>query len=237
MIEKLFSLKKLTFISISVYGHDLESFKRVTGKPDKQYRKLVDNLNRIADHRGAGRKFMEIHLRTDRSFTWHPEDGIDDNSSELVKAMHRAIHEGGLKWLGNQLLYDTWGGMVNSEDVADLDIEMSDGSNLPKIGACYLLFDEPMIFADGGVNACACRGVDRTLQIGDLNNSTLRQVLSSENAVYHNIINRHQKNDYPETCKDCTIYRSVYRRPRGWSYTSIAAFFKKHDERAGINRY
>ena len=232
MIEKIFTLKKMGWLGFSIYGHDLESFTRITEKSKKQYDKLVGNLNRIADHPGAGQDLMEIHIRTDRTFTWHPNDGVDNNSSELVKAMHRAVTEGGVKWLDNFLLYDNWGGMVNNEDVAELDIELSDGSLQPKVGACILLFDEPMIFADGGVNACACRGVDRSLQIGDLKKTDLSQVLSSNNTVYRDIINRHQKNDFPDTCKDCMVYRSVYRKPRGWSYTSISEFFRKHRERA-----
>jgi len=233
MIEKLFSLNKLAWLGISIYGHDLESFIRITGKPDKQYSKLVANLNRIADHGGTGRDLFEIHLRTDRAFTWHPDDGIDGQSSELVQAMYRAVTEGGVKWVGNWDIYDTWGGLINADDVADLDIELSDGSHQPKVGACILLFDEPMIFADGGVNACACRGLDRSLQIGDLNKSSLSQILSSNNGVYRGIIDRHQKSDYPETCKDCMVYRSVYRKPRGWPYTSVAGFFKKMAARTG----
>jgi hypothetical protein len=227
MIDRIFSLQKLEWLGFSIYGHDLESFSRITGKPKQQYRKLVTNLNRIADKGGPGRELFEIHLRTDRAFTWHPDDGVDASSSNLVKAMCRAVREGGVKWIGNWDIYDTWGGMVTPEDVADLDVELSDGSHQPKVGACILLFDEPMIFADGCVNACACRGIDRSLQIGDLKQSSLSQILSSDNKLYRNIIERHNKSDYPDTCKDCMVYRSVYRKPRGWPYTSVAEFFKK----------
>ena len=231
LMERIFAWKKLSWLGISIYGHDAESFMRITGKPKKQYDMLVDNLNRIADTKGGGKDLMEIHLRTDRSFAWHPNDGIGPDTSDLTKAMYRAVTEGGVKWLENFELYDSWGGMVTDEDIADLDIELSDGSYLPKVGACILLFDEPMIFADGGVNACACRGVDRSLQIGDLKKSSLKQILSTDNETYHGIINRHQKNDYPETCQDCVVYRSVYRKPRGWPYISISDFMKKHVER------
>jgi len=232
MIDKIFNLKKLEWMGFSIYGHDLESFSRITAKPEKQYNRLVTNLNRIADNSGSGKDLFEIHLRTDRSFNWHPDDGIDENSSDLVKAMYRAVTEGGVKWCGNWEIYDTWGGLVTPEDVVDLDVELTDGSHQPKVGACILLFDEPMIFADGAVNACACRGIDRSLQIGDLHTSSLKEILSSDNTVFRGIIDRHQKSDYPETCKDCMVYRSVYRKPRGWPFTTIAEFFKKHDERA-----
>lgn len=232
IIEKIATYKKLSWLGLSIYGHDAESFTRITGKPEKQYNLLVENLNRLADLGGVGRELFEIHLRTDRSFSWDPNDGVDDQSSDLVKAMHRAVHEGGVKWVGNWVIYDTWGGLVTPEDVADLDIELSDGSHQPKVGACILLFDEPMIFADGCVNACACRGLDRSLQIGDLKKTSLSDILSSDNSIYQNIIKRHQKSDYPETCKDCMVYRSVYRKPRGWPFTTVAEFFKKHDQRS-----
>ncbi len=232
MIDKLLVLKKLVWLGFSIYGHDAESFMRITGKPRKQYDKLVENLNLISEKSDPSREFMEIHIRTDASFKWRPKDGITDNSSDLIKAMYWAVNKGGAKWLDNFLVYDNWGGMVTEEDVIDLDLELSDGSYLPKVGACILLFDEPMIFADGFVNACACRGVDRSLVIGDLNETSLAQILSSNNTTYHNIIDQHQKNNYPNTCKDCMVYRSVYRKPRGWPFTSIKSFFEKHEERA-----
>jgi radical SAM protein with 4Fe4S-binding SPASM domain len=232
MIDKIFMLKKMAWLGFSIYGHDAESFTRITGKPRKQYDKLVKNLGLISQRPGAGRNLMEIHMRTDASFDWHPNDGVDGNSSDLIKAIFLAVQNGGVKWLDNFLVYDNWGGMVTEDDVSDLEIELSDGSYLPKVGACILLFDEPMIFADGKVNACACRGVDRSLVIGDLKKNSLTQILSSENKVYRNIIDRHHDNDYPETCKDCMVYRSVYRKPRGWPFMSIASFFKKHQERA-----
>ena len=40
----------------------------------KQYDKLVKNLNIIASRSGAGKNLMEIHIRTDASFKWHPND-------------------------------------------------------------------------------------------------------------------------------------------------------------------
>ncbi len=232
MIDKICTLNKLAWLGFSIYGHDAESFTRITGKPRRQYDKLVKNLNLISKRPDVGRDLMEIHIRTDASFKWHPNDGIDNKASDLMKAMFEAVQNGGVKWLDNFLVYDNWGGMVTDDDVSALEIELSDGSYLPKVGACILLFDEPMIFADGVVNACACRGVDRSLAIGDLKETSLNQILSSDNKIYRNIIDRHQKNDYPETCKDCMVYRSVYRKPRGWPFTSISSFVKKHQERA-----
>ncbi len=232
MIRRVLNLKKLNWLGFSIYGHDEESFIRISGKTKKQYDRLVQNLNFLADIGSEGRDFLEFHLRTDKTFTWSPADGIDENSSDLTKAMYRAVTEGGVKWLENFLVYDNWGGMVTEEDVADLDIELADGTLQPKYGACMLLFDEPMIFADGAVNACACRGIDRTLQIGDLTSTPLKHVLSARNDRYREIIDQHQRNEYPETCKDCMVYRSIYRKPRGWAFTSLSAFFERHKERA-----
>ena len=52
MIERLFKLKKLDWLGFIIYGHDRESFTRITEKSDKQYDMLVANLNRIADRGG-----------------------------------------------------------------------------------------------------------------------------------------------------------------------------------------
>lgn len=227
MVHWLASLKKLRWMALSVYGHDLETFSAITGKREKQYRMLVDNINTLAALARASVTQFEIQIRTSASFDWHPDKGIADDDSDLMKAMYRAVADGGMKWVGNWTVYDTWGGMVTPKDVAGLDIELSDGQWLPKVGACTLLFDDPMVFADGMVNACACRGLDRSLVIGDVNKTPLADILSPDNPAYRSIIERHQRGDYPDTCKNCMTYRSIYRRPRGWPYISLKEFFTR----------
>ena len=49
-----------------------------------------------------------------------------------------------------------------------------------KLGACEKLFDSVQVTATGMVNACACRDVDASLTIGDVNATPLAEILSPE---------------------------------------------------------
>lgn len=230
-IQWLVGLKKLSLLMLSIYGHDEESFRAIAKRPKTAYDRLVANIEALADLAPQGRVAVEIHPRTYRAFAWSPAEPERAGDSALIRAMRRLIRDGGAKWTGNWDSYDTWGGMVTPQDIGDLDLELADGRDVPRYGACKFLFDDPIVFADGVVNACACRGLDRSLAIGDLNKQTLREVLSPDNPVYRGILDRHIRSDYPETCKDCMTYRSIYRRPRGWPYISLAEFFSRREGR------
>lgn len=230
-IEWLTGLKKLPWVAISVYGHDRESFCAITRRPKTAYDRLVANFESLADLAPRGSIQFEIQIRTYRSFAWTPDDPEHADDSSLMRAMRRAVRGGGVRWVGNWDSYDSWGGMVTNQDIGVLDLELADGSDVPRYGACKFLFDDPIIFADGVVNACACRGLDRSLAIGDLKRQSLREILSPDNPVYRGILERHLRSDYPETCKDCMTYRSIYRRPRGWPYISVAEFFRRKEGR------
>ena len=225
-IEWLVGLRKLSLLMLSIYGHDENSFCAIAKRPRVSYDRLVANIEALADLAPRARGAIEIHPRTYRSFTWTPAEPERPGDSALMKALRRLVG-GGAKWVGNWESYDSWGGMVTQEDIGDLDLELADGKDVPRYGACKFLFDDPIIFADGVVNACACRGLDRSLAIGDLNKQTLRDVLSPDNPVYRAILDRHIRGDYPDTCKDCMTYRSIYRHPRGWPYISLAEFFSR----------
>ena len=69
-----------------------------------------------------------------------------------------------------------------------------------------------MIGANGLVNACACRDANFTLAIGDLNKNKLNEIINIKNKKYKDLIDRQEKNDFPDVCKSCDFYRSIYTK-------------------------
>jgi hypothetical protein len=66
--------------------------------------------------------------------------------------------------------------------------------------------------ATGIVNGCACRDVDATLRLGDLNETPLRDVISSRNPRYMALIEQQQKGDFQPICRSCDMYASIYHK-------------------------
>jgi hypothetical protein len=84
------------------------------------------------------------------------------------------------------------------------------------------------------VNGCACRDVDTTLRIGDLNEAPLREILSSRNASYMGLIEEQQRGEFRPICQSCDYYKSIYHmrstyRKERVELQSLAEFKKRLD--------
>jgi hypothetical protein len=62
------------------------------------------------------------------------------------------------------------------------------------------------------VNGCACRDVDATLQIGDLNSTPLRDIVSAKNPAYIQLIDEQQRGEFRPVCRSCDYYKSIYHQ-------------------------
>ncbi len=102
--------------------------------------------------------------------------------------------------------YDSWAGKVRPEELEKVGLVPRE---MPyKRGACELLFTKPVVLADGRVNACACRDVEAELIVGNVNEEPLGQIWAG--ARISELIERHERGDYPEVCQRCTYFVSVY---------------------------
>ncbi len=235
--EKINRMSKMRKIGpefyISLYGHNQAMFCKVTNRPEKQYWRLIDNLNYLADVAPEFDCIIDVGIRTSASFFWKPEPGNTDEPNPLLRAINRVMENRNCRYSGNVIRYDSWGGWVSQEDVEGLDMKVVDaaGAKTPKVGACALIFDRPIIFADGRVNACHCRGMDRSLVIGDVHNSSLSEIFSLNNKQFTALIDRQQKGDFPTACHDCSMYRSIYRSLKRTPTISIEEYFRIVRER------
>lgn len=199
-INQLMTLRKLSHLTLSVYGHDLESFMAVTQAGEKVYRQLVDHLQLLLDNVDRCPCALEIGWR---SYHRIPR-GLQSEITRLLDQFRGR----GIKVRRSQV-YNNWGGYVSNEDVKGLDIDINSRPSYKK-GACTMLFDSIMIMADGTVNGCPCRDVDASLKIGDLRRQPLAEILSARNQAYLQLIDGQQKGLYPPVCRNCDFYKSIY---------------------------
>jgi hypothetical protein len=207
-IERLIKLKKLKLVVISIYGHDLESFVAITKSTSKVYDRLLLNL--------------ETLLKSVRELPFHLEFGMRSTfglprrgSSDLMRVLRR-FEAAGIKVRRSSGIYNNWGGYITEDDVKGLDIRVDDGGGVHKSGACALLLTTVQIRATGIVNGCSCRDVDTTLRIGDLNETSLRDIISSRNPTYMRLIDEQQQDRFLPVCQSCDFYQSIYHQRRSY---------------------
>lgn len=222
-IKQLTKLKKLAFISISVYGHDRDSFKAVTKSTDKVFDRLMSNLDTLHGLMGEKSFGLEISIKSVR--------GGPRQRTPLTASLDR-FARAGVDVRRGSALYNNWGGIVTVEDLAGLDMELKGTEAVYKMGACRRLFDQVQVMATGVVNGCACRDAEATLRIGDLHKTALREILSPKNASYMALIEAQQRGEFPPVCLSCDFYKSIYKPTRAGPH-SIDEFKVHLQARAG----
>lgn len=202
-IDRLAGLAKLSGLTVSIYGHDLDSFVAITQSTEKVYRRLIDNLETLLAHRDRFGKKLAVGFRSYRKL---PKDASSDllDLLERFRAVDIPVTV--------SRLYNNWGGYITNDDVRGLDIQISESDSTYKKGACTMLFSRVQVTAAGIVNGCACRDVDQALRIGDLNQQPLREILSTRNEAYMQLIHEQQQGHFREVCRNCDFYKSIYRR-------------------------
>jgi len=227
-VGALVKLRKLDRLTISIYGHDLDSFKAITRSTEKVYRRLLENLAALYGPVAEGRLGVSFGLRTSG-------DAPKTCGSELERLLAR-FREAGCA-LRRSKIYSNWGGYISDTDVEGLAIDVVGPGSTYKNGACALLFTDLQVMATGIVNGCACRDVDATLRIGDLNEAPLAEIISSRNPAYLALIAEQQAGNFRPVCQSCDFYQSIYRmrtanRRQGIACTSIAGYLAALDARA-----
>jgi MoaA/NifB/PqqE/SkfB family radical SAM enzyme len=213
-IKRLVRLNKLSNLTISVYGHDLKSFIAITKSTEKVYHRLIGNLETLFDqleHRKFG---LDFGLRSTRELPRQPV-------SDILKLLAR-FERAGIAVRKSRGLYNNWGGYITNDDVSGLSIDITGADAIYKNGACAHLFTTVQIMASGIVNGCACRDVDATLRIGDLNEKPLREIISTRNEAYMSLIDEQQRGEFRPVCQSCDYYKSIYHMRSIYRKSAIA---------------
>jgi sulfatase maturation enzyme AslB (radical SAM superfamily) len=204
-IALLMTLKKLNRLTVSIYGHDEESFIALTNSTSKIYRKLISNLETLLAHRSIWPFKINIGFRS--TF-----DVASVESSDLLRLISR-YRANGVKVNSSHGIYNNWGGYISQKDVSDLNLHIISSDGIYKSGACVKLFDSFQVTASGIVNGCSCRDVDTTLKIGDISKAPLNNILSKDNPAYQEVIEKQQAGLFQKVCSNCDYYRSIYHQP------------------------
>ncbi|PPR10595.1 MAG: hypothetical protein CFH41_01584 [Alphaproteobacteria bacterium MarineAlpha11_Bin1] len=222
MILALLSMKKCRFIEISLYGHDLESFVKITGRTESQFNRLVENLETLERHLQRRRNGLKIVIafRTYRTFKLEKE--ISNGLLDVVFRLRAAGIE-----VSISSTVDNWAGDVTKEDIADIQMNLVEGRHLYRNGPCGLPFDSVQVTSSGEVNACACRDPRGTLRLGDLKFESLQDILSSVNPKWVKIVEEHESGKFSEVCRSCGFYNSIHDERRAESFGEISLISKE----------
>ena len=203
LIESLSRLKKLKTLGISIYGHDLDSHCLIARSSERNYRKLSENIESLRSVYSRVGWGVEFWLRSSR--------GIDQQhgESQLLEIIRLFCAEHDVD-MHATTEFNNWGGLIVESDVAGIDMDVVDGSEIYKNGACSLIFYKNQVLVDGRLNACACRDVNGTMVIGDLNAEGFAEIFSGSNCRYMDLIQEQQRGVFKSACFDCDFYRSIY---------------------------
>jgi len=213
-VERLADLRKLRHLTVSVYGHDRDSFIAIAGGTEKLYGRLVANLEALLRTHGRASYELAIAIRSTRS---RPKGA----ATELLALIERFRESGVDIWVSPGV-YNNWGGFISQQDVQGLDMHINSTETTYKYGACEKLFNSVQVTASGVVNACACRDVDATLQIGDVTTTALADIVSPDNPRYMAIIEQQQRGEFAAICKSCDFYKSIYHHRSHYRRDGIA---------------
>jgi MoaA/NifB/PqqE/SkfB family radical SAM enzyme len=213
-VERLADLRKLRHMTVSVYGHDLATFIAITGGTEKLYSRLIANLEALLRTRPRATYELAIGLRSTRK---RPKGAATD----LLALVERLRQAGVEIWLSPGI-YNNWGGFISQADVEGLDMHINSTEGAYKYGACEKLFNSVQVTATGVVNACACRDVDATLTIGNVNETPLADIVSPDNPRYMAIIEQQQRGEFAAICRSCDFYKSIYHHRSHYRREGIA---------------
>ena len=203
-------LKKLTGMTISVYGHDEESFIAITKGTVNVYHRLLENLQIMLDHCTEWPFGVGVGHRSSLSF-----GSPGTECSELMQLLVK-WQKAGLSLNSSHGMLNNWGGYISNEDVKGLNLRIGSSKEVYKFGACVFVLEWVQVRANGVVDACSCRDVDAMLAIGDIHSKTLREIISSNNTEYMKIINEQEQGNFRPVCASCDFYRSIYHQPTAY---------------------
>ena len=212
-IDFLVKAKKISHLSISIYGHDEKSFVMVTGKDIKNYFNMIKSLEYLLPIMHISSMKVEIGIRTIGGFQ------LENCDSELCLILKKYRQKDVPIFITTQ--YNNWGGLVDLKDVKELGVSLSGKDQVYKKGACSLIFYKNIVLSDGRVNACACRDVNATMVLGDIKQSEFIDIFSNKNKKYINLINAQNRGKFNSICSNCDMYRSIYKYHSIYRYHNL----------------
>ncbi|MCA9000920.1 MAG: radical SAM protein [Planctomycetes bacterium] len=193
--ERLMAYADKLHVHVSWGGFDATTWNRIMG------------VKKFEAARDAVLAFLEIKQRSGSPIPFTLALRCPDSACQgPLWDQLNAARKQGLVEIAGMPDYDSWAGKIEADALTDVGLTPR---TMPyKRGACELLFTKPVVLADGRVNACACRDVEAELIVGDVHDEPLSKIWAG--SAITDLIERHEKGDYPDVCKRCTYFVSVY---------------------------
>lgn len=214
IIERLVAHDERFAIFCSFGGFDRETYRTMMGV-DK-FEEAVTNIRGLIDakQRARSRICVQVNLRVPKGRTsgefW--EYLLSKKAAGLISM--DAVNE-----------FDNWGGAISTQALAQAGLAAKPAP--AHAGPCRRLLTGPMVLADGRVNACCCRDIEATLIVGDARTEPLAKILSG--APLQGLLERHTRGDFPQACRECTRYESIYPSwIRRWFRCQSSSISKAH---------
>jgi radical SAM protein with 4Fe4S-binding SPASM domain len=206
--ERLMAYASKLHVHVSWGGWDAPTWNRIMG---------VDKFEKARD---AVLGFLEVKERTGSKirFTLALRCPDPAEKNELGRRIEAARKQG-LVEIAPMEDYDSWAGKISADALGAAGLKPR---VMPyKRGACELLFTKPVVLADGRVNACACRDVEAELIVGNVHDEPLSKIWAGKRIS--ELIERHERGDYPEVCRRCTYFISVYNSRKSRTFSQDGA--------------
>lgn len=193
--ERLMAYAEKLHVHVSWGGFDEATWNTIMG------------VKKFEAARDAVLAFLEVKERTGTKIPFTLALRCPDSACKgpLWETLH-AHEKAGRVEIAGMPDYDSWAGKIAPE--ALLGVGLVPRTMPYKRGACELLFTKPVVLANGDVNACACRDVEAELIVGNVHEQPLDEIWAGKGI--DDLIERHEKGDYPDVCKRCTYFVSVY---------------------------
>lgn len=196
-------LNKLKNLKISIYGHDEDSFNKIT--QTRLYSKVYENLLCLKSNIAFFNFKVQFGIRSYMDFNF-------DNSNTPMINLIKSLKKNNNVSVDFHRHYTNWGGYVSDQDLKGLPIILKDDKKGYKSGPCARLFNY-MILSNCDVILCACRDAMREMVVGNLKNNSLKDIISISNPKYKKWIDDQEKNIFNGPCNGCDMYRPVYALP------------------------
>ena len=207
-LKTMTQLKKIRWLSITVYGHDELSFVHITRSDSSWHKKLIENLEKLNEYKAILPK-AEIKIRTSGSFNLNR---CDSKVCEIV----RQLQDRGVR-VRNPKVFHDWSGLVDHNMLKRHSLEIKK-KNTEKREPCVYLFFKHTILPDGSVNACGASDGNADFSIGDIKQQDFKEIYSPTNERYLKLIRSHLERRFPDTCKQCTAYRGISEAWHSYKY-------------------
>lgn len=193
-IEKLKELKKIFYLSISIYGYNRDEFLKMTRTTNNVFDKFIENIDYLIELNPP----INFHIRFYSS---------EKQISKLIRGENykRALT---IKIKFPCDFYSdnpgsTWSGLVDDKSLNMLNYSIFQ-NKLCRSEMCAHVISKNTVFVNGDFILCGAYDTFRNSKLGNLFEKNINEILNNTNKKYFNWMKKYQS-----SCDSCNIYTPI----------------------------